>query len=76
MVARADLERSGEYSPMTLIELDGPAMRRSEVWPAEDMYGLPVLLALAAVLLLVRQRSPDETQEPGERPDEHPVGAR
>src|SRR5712691_9252314 len=32
VVARADLERSGEYSPMTLIELDGPAMRRSEVW--------------------------------------------
>ena len=38
--------------------------------------GLPVLLALAAVLLLVRQRSPDEPQEPEEKPDEHPVGAR
>jgi 4-azaleucine resistance transporter AzlC len=38
--------------------------------------GLPVLLALAAVLLLVRQRSPDEAPEPGEKPDEHPVGAR
>ena len=45
VVARADLERSGDYSPMTLIELDGPAMRRSEVWPDQDMYGLPVLLA-------------------------------
>ncbi len=30
--------------------------------------GLPVLLALAAVLLLVRQRSPDEAQEPGRGP--------
>ena len=30
---------------MTLIELDGPAPRRSEVWPTPDMYGLPVLLA-------------------------------
>ena len=38
--------------------------------------GLPVLLALAAVLLLVRQRSPGEVPEPGEKPDEHPVGAR
>jgi 4-azaleucine resistance transporter AzlC len=38
--------------------------------------GLPVLLALAAVLLLVRQRSPGEAPEPGEKPDEHPVGAR
>ena len=24
VVARADLQRAGEYSPMTLIELDGP----------------------------------------------------
>ncbi len=38
--------------------------------------GLPVLLALAAVLLLVRERSPDEAPEPGEKPDEHPAGAR
>jgi hypothetical protein len=52
VVARADLERSGEYSPMTLIELAGPAMRRSEVWPAEDMFGLPVLLAGGEVGIL------------------------
>ena len=31
VVARADLQRAGDYSPMTLIELDGAAMRRSEV---------------------------------------------
>src|SRR5262249_2036814 len=34
-----------EYTPMTLVELDGSALRRSEVWPAEEHYGLPVLLA-------------------------------
>ena len=36
VVARADLQRAGEYSPMTLIELDGAAIRRSEVWPDAD----------------------------------------
>ncbi|MGH3125160.1 MAG: AzlC family ABC transporter permease [Streptosporangiaceae bacterium] len=36
--------------------------------------GLPVLLALAAVLLLVRERSPEEG--PGEKPCEQPVGTR
>jgi hypothetical protein len=32
VVARADLQRTDDYSPMTLIELDGSAIRRSEVW--------------------------------------------
>lgn len=45
VVARADLGRSGEYSPMTLLDLDGSTLRRSEVWPTDDLYGLPVLLA-------------------------------
>ncbi len=52
LVARADLERSGEYSPMTLVEIDGRALRRSEVWPTEDFYGLPVLLAGGEVGIL------------------------
>ena len=45
VVARADLQRTGDYSPMTLIELDSSAMRRSEVWPDADLCGVPVLLA-------------------------------
>jgi hypothetical protein len=45
VVARADLDRSGEYRPMTLVERDGSTLRRSEVWPTEEHYGLPVLLA-------------------------------
>ena len=52
VVARADLDRHGEYSPMTLIELDGSALRRSEVWPTEKLHGLPVLLAGGEVGLL------------------------
>ena len=34
LVVRATLTRSGDYTPMTLIELDGTALRRCEVWPA------------------------------------------
>src|SRR5262249_611775 len=52
VVARGDLDRLGEYSPMTLVELDSSALRRSEVWPTEELYGLPVLLAGAEVGML------------------------
>lgn len=43
-VAQGDLERDGDYSPMTLVELDG-GLRRREIWPDESYYGVPVLLA-------------------------------
>ena len=52
VVARGDLDRHGDYSPMTLIELDSSTLRRSEVWPTEELYGLPVLLAGGEVGLL------------------------
>jgi hypothetical protein len=52
VLARADLQREGEYSPMTLVEIDGSDLRRSEVWPTQDLYGLPVLLAGGEVGLL------------------------
>lgn len=54
LLARGDLEREGEYSPMTLIEIDGSALRREEVWPDASFYGLPVLLAGGEVGLLQR----------------------
>jgi hypothetical protein len=40
VVARADLSRSGEYCPMTLVALDGATLQRSEVWPTEERRGL------------------------------------
>jgi hypothetical protein len=52
VVARADLDRTGEYTPMTLVELDGSALTRSEVWPAEEHHGLPVLLSGGEVGIL------------------------
>ena len=45
VVAREDLDRDGDYSPMTLMVLDGERIRQNEVWPDEELYGLPVLLA-------------------------------
>lgn len=45
VLAKGDVDREGAYSPMTLIELDGAGLRRSEVWPTEELYGVPVLLA-------------------------------
>jgi hypothetical protein len=45
LVARGDLNRSGEYRPMTLVELEGSTLRRSEIWPTEQHHGLPVLLS-------------------------------
>jgi hypothetical protein len=45
VVARADLDRAGDYSPMTLVELTAGQARRSEVWPDARHLGLPVLLA-------------------------------
>jgi hypothetical protein len=52
LVAREDLDRDGDCSPMTLIELDGERIRRSEVWPDEELHGLPVLLAGGEVGIL------------------------
>ena len=53
MVARADtLDRTSDYLPMTLLTMDGDTISRSEVWPSDDLYGLPVLLAGGEVGLL------------------------
>ncbi len=41
----AEVERQGDYSPMTLLELDDEGISRREVWPDASYYGLPVLLA-------------------------------
>ncbi len=52
VIARGDLDRRGDYSPMTLLELDGDGLRRSEVWPTDELLGLPVLLAGGEVGIL------------------------
>jgi hypothetical protein len=54
VLARGDLDREGEYSPMTLLELEGDRLRRSEIWPDDGCHGLPVLLAGGEVGILER----------------------
>ena len=44
VVLRGDADRDGDYSPITLLELDSGGVRRTEVWPGPELYGLPVLL--------------------------------
>jgi GAF domain-containing protein len=52
VVARGDADRDGPYSPMTLLDLDGGKVLRSEVWPADEHLGLPVILAGGEVGIL------------------------
>jgi hypothetical protein len=54
VIARADLDRRDKYWPMTLVELTAGTLARSEVWPTEELHGLPVLLAGGEVGVLQR----------------------
>ena len=54
LVARGEVERDGDYTPMTLLEIEGSGLRRREIWPDEAAYGLPVLLAGGEVGILRR----------------------
>ncbi|HVC14056.1 MAG TPA: hypothetical protein VND62_04265 [Acidimicrobiales bacterium] len=60
LVARGEVEREGEYSPMTLLELDGGRLRRREIWPDQRHYGVPVLVAGGEVGLLQRWEHSDD----------------
>lgn len=59
VVVRGDADRTGEYSPMTLLELSG-GLRRSEVWPDNRHHGLPVLLCGGEVGILKAWRHADD----------------
>lgn len=54
VVANGEIDRDGDYSPMTLLELTGGKLRRQEIWPGDEHLGLPVLLAGGEVGLLRR----------------------
>ena len=61
LVARGDAERTGDYSPMTLVHI-GDGIRRQEVWPDESHLGLPVLLAGGEVGILRQwEHAPDHS---------------
>lgn len=45
VLAASDLDREGVRAPMSLLELKDGTVVRSEIWPTDEFYGLPVLLA-------------------------------
>lgn len=54
LVARGSVTREADYTPMTLLTLDGGSIARAEVWPTADHEQLPVLLAGGEVGVLLR----------------------
>jgi hypothetical protein len=61
-IARGDPDRDGDYSPITLLELDGGDLRRTEIWPDEGHLGLPVLLPGGEVgVLTAWEHAPDHS---------------
>ena len=53
VIARTEnLDRVGDYRPMTVLSIDDAVISRSEVWPDVSFYGLPVLLAGGEVGML------------------------
>ena len=60
VVALGDVEREGDYSPITLVVLDDDRLVREEVWPGEEELGLPVLLPGGEVGVLTAWRHADD----------------
>ena len=59
-IARSDLDRAGDYSPMTLLEIADGSVRRSEVWPSDELYGVLVILAGGEAGRLTRWHHADD----------------
>lgn len=59
-VARGDIDREGEYSPMTLVQIACGQLSRREVWPDESFYDLPVLVAGGEVGILQNWEHADD----------------
>ena len=60
VVVRGDADREGDYTPMTLLELSGDGVRRSELWPGAEHVGMPVLLPGGEVGVLTAWENADD----------------
>ncbi len=60
VVLRAHADRDGAYSPITLVEIEGDRVHRTEVWPGPELYGLPVLLPGGEVGVLTAWQHADD----------------
>jgi hypothetical protein len=59
-IATGDVDRDGEYSPMTELTIEGGTVRRREVWPSEEHHGLAVLLPGGEVGVLTAWRHDED----------------
>jgi hypothetical protein len=59
-IARSDLDRAGDYAPMTLLEIASGSVRRTEVWPSDELYGVLVILAGGEAGRLTRWHHADD----------------
>lgn len=60
LVARGDVDRHGDYSPMTELTLEDGHIHRREVWPSAEHHGLAVILAGGEVGVLTAWRHSDD----------------
>jgi hypothetical protein len=60
LVAQADVDRDGDYSPMALLTLHDGKIDRAEVWPTAEHHGIPVLLPGGEVGMLTAWRHDDD----------------
>ena len=60
LVVAGAADRHGDYTPMTLVEIDRSDLNRHEIWPDERHLGLPVLLAGGEVGILRRWEHADD----------------
>jgi hypothetical protein len=60
VVAAGDADRTGDYSPITQLDLGDGTVARTEVWPDRDALGLPVLLPGGEVGVLTAWEHADD----------------
>jgi hypothetical protein len=60
VVAQGEVDRDGDYSPITLLTRLGTGFIRAEVWPGSDHLGLPVLLPGGEVGVLTAWEHADD----------------
>ena len=60
LIASGDVDRDGEYSPMTELSIDNGRVGRREVWPSDDHNGLAVLLPGGEAGVLTAWRHDDD----------------
>jgi hypothetical protein len=60
VVAAGDADRTGDYSPITQLDLADGSVSRTEVWPDPDALGMPVLLPGGEVGVLTAWEHADD----------------